>query len=340
MRARLLIAMSLVMACSGGGDEPDGGDNGATSDDDAAAAQEGELVGDEAEVCGQLEPRNDSEILLCNDLGQPVIASVAMPAGDPPPGGWPGVVVLHGSGGLYLSHGGGDETCTETLEEQFSHWAEILSESGYAVVMPASFHSRGFCEWNDKSMPEDLDARENLVLRTFDAAAAADYLCNDSRVDCSRLAVLGFSNGASSTVLLMQEQLDATADPRLHQLDNLPPLVGAIAYYPGCGLQDVLFNDLDVSQIEHYYYPGAPVYVAHAEKDPLLDECLEIRDPQVDIVAQKRGVQQDMFELEVYPKAKHGFDRSDDHDPKADEDASAAAQDKTLTKLHVWFAGD
>lgn len=345
-------------------------DSGATTEDEAdtddddgswesTGTDDGADMPSEPLPCaGVIEPRNNREILLCNDLGEPVIATVAMPEGDPPPGGWPGVLVLHGSGGLFFAEGedqagGGDDdeedddedddegdegVCTETLQHQFHDWAERLSERGYAVVMPASYYSRGFCEWGDANVPDELDKHEMLILRTFDAAAAANYLCDEPRVDCSRLAVLGFSSGATTTLLYMHEHFLDAKDSRLYDIVDLPPIVGAIAYYPGCGLEGEIYNDLDQSAVERYYYPRAPIWLPHAEKDPLLDDCEDVRDPQVDVVAEQHGVDMDMFDIRVYPDAKHGFDGASEDDKEADFEASIDAQARTLAKLAEWFS--
>jgi dienelactone hydrolase len=337
-------------------------DDGATSIDDTGTDDgtdtgDGTDTEDDAIACiGELEPRNNREILLCNELGEQLIASVAMPEGEPPPTGWPGVIVLHGSGGLFFSIGENEDEqeeyeeeddendddeqpgiCLENLQHQFHDWAERLSERGYAVVMPASYYSRGFCEWGDDNAPDDLDKHESLIVRTFDAAAAAHYLCDDPRVDCSRLAVLGFSSGATVTLLFMHEHFSDAKDSRLYDLVDIPPIVGAIAYYPGCGLEGEIINELDQSALERYYYPRAPIWVPHAEKDSLLDDCEEVRDPQVDAVAEQHGVDQDMFELHVYDNAKHGFDGSSEKDKEADFEASIDAQARALDKLEEWF---
>jgi dienelactone hydrolase len=357
MHARLVTVVSVLMtaACGAGGKGGDDLENGAAEDTET---EDGATTGDESgaddgantegggvaciNVSG-LAPRNNREVLLCNDLGEPVIASVAVPEGDPPPGGWPGVVVLHGSGGLFFSGGEDDddeeddETCTEVLQHQFHDWAERLTERGYAVVMPASYYSRGFCEWGDDNVPEDLDKHECLIRRTFDAAAAVNYLCDDSRVDCSRIAVLGFSSGAVATLLFMHEHYNDAQDPRLYDLEGVPPVVGAIAYYPGCGLEGEIINELDQAAVERYYFPRAPVWVPHAEKDPLLDDCEDVRDPQVDVVAEQHGVTQDMFDIHVYEDAKHGFDGASENGKEADFEASMDAQAKTLAKLAEWF---
>jgi dienelactone hydrolase len=332
MQARLLATISLMTACGAVGED------GAVSGEDGTGEDDGAAPDNAVECTHQIETRNDSEILLCTDLGEPIIANVLMPDGEPPPGGWPGVVLLHGSGGSFFSGETDEDNCLEGLQYQFSAWAERLNERGYAVVIPASYYSRGFCEWNDSTRPDGLDKHEMLILRTFDAAAAANYMCADPRVDCSRLALLGFSAGAAVVLLLLHEDLDDAQDPRLHDLeDNIPAFVGAVAYYPGCGLEGEIFNDLDESAVERYFYPTAPMWVPHAEKDDLLDDCEEVRDPQVEVVAKQHGVTEDMFELEIYDKAKHGFDGTPEDGKEADFEASVAARNKTLKKLDEWF---
>jgi dienelactone hydrolase len=322
------MALPLVTACGKGG----------AVGEDEATAEDAAPPPTVFECDDLLVPRNDSEIMLCNGLGEPIIASVSMPDGDPPPGGWPGVLVLHGSGGPFFSGEDDEDPCLETLEYQFSDWAERLNERGYAVLIPASYHSRGFCEWNDGSRPDDLNKHEMLILRTFDAAAAANYLCADPRVDCSRLAMLGFSAGAATILMLLHEDLGNTPDPRLHDLEgSIPPFVGAVAYYPGCGLEGEVFDEVDESAVERYYYPTAPLWVPHAEEDKLLDDCEEVRDLQVDVVAQQHGVTVDMFELEIYDDAKHGFDGTSKDGREADYEASNDARVKTLEKLEEWF---
>nr|WP_255216727.1 dienelactone hydrolase family protein [Pseudenhygromyxa sp. WMMC2535] len=259
-----------------------------------------------------------------------------MPEGKPPAAGWPGVVVLHGSTGLFDENK--DGSCTQRTNEQFEHWENMLTEAGYAVIMPASFYSRGFCDsTHSVTVPREYDDRERLVTRTFDASAAADWLCDDQRVDCSRLAAVGFSNGASTTLMLMQGDMSVTGDERLRELAPMS-MVGAAAYYPGCGLEDLVTNDLFSGVSDRYYYPQAPVFVPHGSRDKLLDDCEGIRDPQVDAMAEARGVNTDMFELEVYDGAKHGFDNADlGEDRQADIDARDAAREAVFSRLEQWF---
>lgn len=295
--------------------------------------------GDGSVPCGSLDPRSEDEVALCNGLEQAVIARVALPEGEPPAQGWPGVVVLHGSGGLFEDPESGDEVCAETMPEQFNAWATTLTAEGYAVIFPSSFYSRGFCTTHKGlKVPREFDPREQLVQRSFDAAAAADWLCEDPRVDCSRLAALGFSNGASTTLLLTLDDPSVTSDPRLADIADSASLVGAVAYYPGCGLEQLLSTEIDGSEFDQYYYPYVDLWVPHGSRDRLLDTCEAVRDPQVDMVGEARGNSGDRFELEVFDKAKHSFDDFTGTTRQADEDARIAAQARTLELFASWFS--
>jgi dienelactone hydrolase len=284
---------------------------------------------DAATSCGELEARNADEVVLCNDLGQPVLARVDLPSSASASDRWPGVVLLHGSAGLFREQ---HDACTEELHGRFAEWAALLNERGYAVIMPDSFYSRGSCD----RAPTGHDERELLVTRAYDAAAAARWLCNHPRVDCSRLAVLGFSHGASVAMLVMHEDLSDAQDPRLHTLE-VPRFAAGVAYYPGCGLESELANSLDEAALDRYFFPTGPMWIPHASEDWLVERCEEIRDPQVKAVAIERGLKGDMFQLEVYSGARHGFDVWFDGGPTADRKARDDAQKRTLGKLKKWL---
>jgi dienelactone hydrolase len=279
---------------------------------------------------GDLQARNPNEVVLCNAQGEPVIARVALPStATATAGRLPGVVLLHGSAGLYRKESG---ECTEELIGRFTEWAQLLTERGYAVIMPESFYSRGSCD----RPPSGYDDPELLVTRAYDAAAAANWLCKHPRVDCSRLAVLGFSNGASVAMLVMHEDLGDAHDPRLHTLEY-PPFAAGVAYYPGCGLESELASKLDDEQFDRYFFPTGPMWIPHASKDWLSERCEELRDPQVKAVAIERGIKKDWFQLEVYAGARHGFDVWFEGRPYADREARDDAQKRTLAKLEDWL---
>ncbi len=289
---------------------------------------------DDAASCGGLEPRNPDEIVLCSDLGEPVLARVALPEVEPPPEGWPGIVLLHGSSGLFRPGEDGDP-CSEELHGRFAEWADLLTDRGYAVIMPASFFSRGYCDWDEVSPHED-DELERLVTRAYDAAAAAWWLCFNRRVDCGRIATLGFSNGASVAMLVMHEDLRDAEDPRLQAL-AVPRFAAGVAYYPGCGLNDQLASRLDDELRDRFFFPTGPMWIPHAGEDYLVKRCKELRDPQVKQIAIDRKIKTDMFQLEIYAGAKHGFDVWDEWDSKQNLHARDNAQIRTLSKLHKWL---
>jgi len=299
--------------------------------------------GDGAQACGSLEPRGPEEVALCNELDQAVIANVALPEGDPPPGGWPAVVILHGSGGMYRPTGEGDDLgpCSMELHDQFRIWRDLLTARGYAVAMPASFYSRGFCEWSDSAqdqIPRELDDHERLIVRVFDARAAEDWLCDQPGVDCDRMALLGFSNGASVSLLAAHDDLSIASDARLREHGPNRTILGAVAYYPGCGLDGELASSTESSELDRFLSPMAPVLVQHAELDSLLDKCVELRDPQVEQVDAAAGRSEDWFDLRIYADAHHGFDVWFTGDPESDLAAREAAQPITLDALDRWLS--
>ena len=291
------------------------------------ACQQNEVPGS----CGELDPRNPDELVLCTSRHEPVLARVALPTSPPPSAGWPGIVLLHGSSGLFRPD---ERGCSEILHGRFADWAKLLTDRGYAVIMPASFYSRGHCKPEGGDATED-DERE-LVSRAHDAAAAANWLCRNPQVDCSRLAVLGFSHGASVAMLVMHEDLADAEDPRLRSLEY-PPFAAGVAYYPGCGLDSQLANSLDEAEIDRYFFPTGPMWVPHASRDHLVKSCKKLRDPQVRAVAIDRKIKKDQFQLEVYPGARHGFDVRGEHGSHSDRHAREDAQRRTLAKLEDWL---
>jgi dienelactone hydrolase len=287
----------------------------------------------DAGLCEGIEPRGPEEIAVCNQLGERLIINVALPEGPPPPDGWPAVILLHGSGGLYETSGEGDELgpCSMELQRQFRVWRDLLTERGYAVAMPASFYSRGICEWHDAD-------HDRLILRVFDTRATEDWLCDQAAIDCDRMALLGFSNGASVALLSAHSDLSVAEDERLREHGPNRPVRGVVAYYPGCGLDGELTSSIDPVEFDRFYSPLAPVLVQHAEHDDLLEDCAESRDPQVEQVDQAAGRRGDWFQLHVYEGAGHGFDGAEqDEDDEQDVVARTAAESSTLQALEVWL---
>ncbi len=182
----------------------------------------------------------------------------------------PVVVALHGCGGLVNARG--------QLAERYLDYGQRLSRAGYAVLMPDSFGSRGLgsqCAVRYKNRSVDVGQRRGDVLQ------ALGWLESAQGVGVARVALLGWSNGASTTLAVLD---NARGTP--------PAVAGAAVFYPGCGplqrQQAMLAPTPLLMQLgtDDDWTPPAPC-VALAER------------------LQKHG--RDVT-LHVYPGSVHGFD--------------------------------
>ncbi|HRQ65584.1 MAG TPA: hypothetical protein PKZ76_12115 [Xanthomonadaceae bacterium] len=152
-------------------------------------------------------------------------AVLMLPEGDSAEHPVPGCLVVHGSGGLFKENAPGED-CGPDLENNFRELGELLVGQGVAALLPSSFVSRDprFCEDNDDAYFQfvappfhnegDGDiARDayykmrRTVIRPLDLLAAADYLCERQEVDCQRICMVGTSNGATSIMTYVANDL-------------------------------------------------------------------------------------------------------------------------------------
>jgi dienelactone hydrolase len=125
----------------------------------------------------------------------------------------PVVLALHGCGGLYNGKG--------QLAARYRDYAQWLNQRGYHALMLDSFGSRGL----GSQCSTRYGARSVTVgTRRQDALAALEWLRAQPRVDAARVALLGWSNGATTALAVLDT---ARGD--------VPALAGAVAFYPGCG---------------------------------------------------------------------------------------------------------
>lgn len=128
----------------------------------------------------------------------------------------PAVLALHGCGGLYAKGG--------ALSSRYRETADTLHAAGYAVLMPDSFGSRGL---RDVCQTRYGDRTVRVNDRVQDARAALVWLAAQPGVDAQRIGVLGWSNGGTTTLHLLERR-------RTHPQAGEPPLAGAAVFYPGC----------------------------------------------------------------------------------------------------------
>lgn len=165
----------------------------------------------------------------------PLPAFVFSPSNGTGTGKHPAVVMVHGCGGAYGRDG--------QLNARHTMWGDYLAAQGYVTLMLDSFGARGLKEICTTKFSERTLKESD---RVGDAYAALAYLRQRPEVDTSRIAMLGWSNGAGVT-------LDA--------ITHRPSGAGfnaAIAFYPGCTTRN---------NRPERFHPYAPLLVLIGESD-------------------------------------------------------------------------
>lgn len=184
-----------------------------------------------------------------------VTGLLTLPEGDGP---FPVVVMLHGCAGLYATH---------------AEWAALAASWGYASLRVDSFGPRGIEEiCTDILKP---------VPRTADVNGAVAFLRGRPEIDASRIAVMGWSHGASVA-------LQIAAEPGSLRDGLKPAVLGTIAVYPYCSLSSQPFR--------------TPLLVLIGDADDWTPagRCESMQD---DLAPDSAPV-----DLVVYPGATHSFD--------------------------------
>jgi dienelactone hydrolase len=194
----------------------------------------------------------------------PFTAQLLRPPGRGP---FPAVVALHGCGGLLNREG--------ALARREADWADRLLGAGYAVLFPDSFTARGMrqiCTEHDRN----IFPRE----RADDVAAAVAWLAQQPTIDSRRLALMGWSHGAMSTLWAV----------RAGFMEGAPQIKTAIAFYPGCR---------EIARLGDWR-PRIPLTILMGGADDWTQPgpCRDL--------AQRTG-----FTFVEYPGAYHGFDAPD-----------------------------
>jgi dienelactone hydrolase len=153
----------------------------------------------------------------------------------------PAIVMLHGRGGPYsinVSRGctmvgrGVQSPCSAaTLSKRHQMWGEYWVEHGYVALLVDSFGPRGRGHGYARGSHNDPDRDEvnERTVRPLDAIGALAYLRERSDIRPSRIMIQGWSNGASTTLNVMERQAQAGPTP------DRPHFRAALVFYPGCG---------------------------------------------------------------------------------------------------------
>jgi dienelactone hydrolase len=129
-------------------------------------------------------------------------------------GPFPGVVALHGCGGLVNRSG--------AVFRRYADWGSRLAAAGLAVLFPDSFSSRGLNNQCRVRARKVRSSRERVV----DALTARRWLQAQPWAVKERVSVVGWADGGIASLWAVRARTGAR--------DGLPDFRSAVALYPGC----------------------------------------------------------------------------------------------------------
>ena len=218
----------------------------------------------------------EERVSFLNKQGEQISAVYA-----PPPGGAttpaPAVIMLHGCGGLFTKSG--------NVKARERAWMELFAAEGWALLLPDSFGSRGYgslCKTKDRPVKPE-------VQRPFDTLAALTWLEKQPGIAPSKIALMGWSNGAMTGLHTIRKGADTTPPA------GVTDFRVAVVFYPGC---------IALKKSHPDYVPRMPTLIQHGALDDwtLAKPCREL----VETVRENPDAPP-MF-IDIYPDSYHRFD--------------------------------
>jgi dienelactone hydrolase len=197
----------------------------------------------------------------------------------------PLIVAVHGCGGMWSA----SPSRRDELSERSIAWTEQLLADGYAVLWPDSFTPRGR---RSVCLVKRGEPTITPVTRRLDVLGAVVFAVAQPGVDGSRIALLGWSHGGSTTLAAINGKDPEVA--RFFAAPGAPPAVrAAVTFYPGCGVS---------LRMGDGWLPTPPLAIHIGALDDWSNPqlCLKLAD-----AARARGAD---VALTVYPGAYHDFD--------------------------------
>lgn len=186
----------------------------------------------------------DEDFLNGRKDGTPVLLAGQLRIPVPSTGRLPGVLLLHGSGGIGVN---------------LQDWEQEFNAMGVATFVLDAFSGRGLVQTSTDQ------ASLGRLAMTYDAYRALEVMEAHARIDPQRILVMGFSRGGQAALYAALKRFQ-----RMHGPASGRDFAAYIPLYPSCGTTFV--GDEDVSpkpiRIHHgaadNYVPVAPCrgYVA------------------------------------------------------------------------------
>ena len=187
------------------------------------------------------------------------------------PGPHRAIVALHGCSGLDDAKG--------SPSDRHADWGQRWAKAGFVALFPDSFGSRGLGPQCKNSEREVHPSRE----RVDDADAALKFLAARADVDAHEIALVGWSNGGSSTLYAVEPK---------HAPTGGADFARAVAFYPGCR------TPLETGR----WRTRLPLLILIGAADDWTPAA-----PCVDIAAAAKA-NGEPVEIVTYPGAYHDFD--------------------------------
>lgn len=228
----------------------------------------------------------------------------------------PTVLLLHGCSGPLTSKG--------QIASRERAWMNLFVSKGWAVLLLDSFNPRGFasiCTNGARPLTAEKD-------RPYDAYGALAWLRAQDFVDKDRVAIMGWSHGAMTTLAAISEQMIKEVGW------TQPGFLTAVAFYPGC---------IELNKTK--YVNHVPLLMQLGEKDDWT--------PAKNCVAMAKAAQgrpgHQPIEVDVYPGAYHAFDNptgkvnartvnSGGGDRQVHSGANPDARAKAIPRAADWLA--
>ena len=183
----------------------------------------------------------------------------------------PAIIALHGCGGLYSKRG--------RIEDRYTSYTQRWNAAGWHVVAPDSFGSRG---QGSLCVQPAAERTIKVAHRRDDVLRAAAWLMQRDDVDPQRIAVVGWSNGASTALEVLDRSLWKSQPP-----------AAIVAYYPGCGGW----------KRRALVQPAAPLLMLLGEADEWTPAA-----PCQELAERFQSGQRGVVTVQAYADGHHGFD--------------------------------
>lgn len=222
------------------------------------------------------QPVSADAFVTFNSADGTEITGVYIKPDTPAPKQVPGIVMLHGCGGMFTKSG--------KINQRSQQWIDLFAAEGWVILLPDSFGPRGkrtICTAKTRTITPQGH-------RQFDALGALKFMQAQPEIDPKRIALIGWSNGAMTGLHTIMNGSPATPDP------NAPDFKTAVLFYPGCIAIGKEFPDFTARM---------PTLIQHGSKDnwTLPKPCKRLVER-----AEIHGGAP--IEIDIYDGAVHGFD--------------------------------